>query len=143
MSPLGGHRWSHQPGGQIANNAVCLLASLRVCRVEDTAMRKTIGLAFAVAFGGAAFADGLPAAPATPPTPPTVATAPAPAGQQPSDTVVCKVYEAPTGTMIGSRKVCMTKAQWAVTEHNTKDSIWRAQTGVFGSAGGSSMSGSR
>lgn len=82
------------------------------------------GLCIAAGFGGVTAAhDDSSGQGTTRTTPPAQAAPPAqqvdatnqarqPQPQKPKDRIICKKLDAPTGTRVGPRKVCKTKAQW-------------------------------
>jgi hypothetical protein len=91
----------------------------------------------AVAVAAPAFAeDAQPAATQAP----VGAAAPAAAGDAAADTsyldrVVCKNLPPPTGTMLGSRKVCQTERQWRELTKTSQDRINTQQQKLGGYGG--------
>ena len=86
-------------------------------------MRTFLLLALSVGFALPAFA-GDTASPPPPATPP--------ASQTSTDTaymneIVCKKMPPPTGTRLGGRNICLTRAQWQNAEQRSQDTIRNVQ----------------
>lgn len=84
-------------------------------------------MALAAGYANVAAADETPAAPAAttteqPATPPanTAQTPPAPGSPE---EVVCKKDEAATGTRLGSKKICMTRREWAEIQKDSQEAV--------------------
>lgn len=54
-------------------------------------------------------------------TPKTDASGPAKAGE-----IVCKKFESPTGTRIGKRQICRTRAEWDYIQGQEREAIEQA-----------------
>lgn len=64
-------------------------------------------------------------------------TAPAAQGDAESDTsyldkIVCKVLPPPTGTRLGSRKVCQTERQWRALTRGSQEDLSKRQKFDYG-----------
>lgn len=59
---------------------------------------------------------------------PTMSSVAAPKTTEPAkaDEVVCKRFEAPTGSRIGKRQICRTKAQWDMVRDQDREAIEQA-----------------
>ncbi len=53
-----------------------------------------------------------------------------------ANSMVCRRMPAPSGTRIGSRRVCRTQAEWTALQRESRGSIERAQgAGTYGNSG--------